>query len=278
MRLLLALIAVTVLLSPPEVVAGAQDLRLDGDFVQGALVHGTTDPRARVLLDGRRVRVSPAGRFVIGFGRDAPEQARLEVALPDGRHLERPLHITQRSYQIQRIDGLPAKMVTPPEEVLARIRADAALIAEARAADRAETYFEDGFVWPATGIVTGVFGSQRILNGEPRRPHFGIDIAAPEGTPVKAAAGGVVTVAHADMYFTGGTVVLDHGHGLTSAYLHLKDVRVTEGQVVQQGETIGTVGSTGRSTGAHLDWRLNWFDQRLDPALLVPPMPAPGAN
>ena len=277
MRLLLPLIAVAVLLTPPQI-AGAEDLRLDGDVVQGALVYGTTDPNARVLLDGRPVRVSPAGRFIIGFGRDAPEEARLDVVLPDGRSLERSLRVTQRSYKIQRIDGLPAKMVTPPEDVMARIRAEATLIAEARAADGAEPFFEGGFVWPVTGIVTGVFGSQRILNGEPRRPHFGIDIAAPEGTPVKAAAGGEVTVAHTDMYFTGGTVVLDHGHGLTSAYLHLHEIHVAEGQVVQQGETIATVGSTGRSTGPHLDWRLNWFDQRLDPALLVPPMPASGAN
>jgi murein DD-endopeptidase MepM/ murein hydrolase activator NlpD len=165
-------------------------------------------------------------------------------------------------------------MVTPSEADLARIRADAAKVAAARAIDRPEPPFESGYAWPARGIITGVYGSQRILNGEPRRPHFGIDIAAPTGTPVTAAADGVVAMAD-DLYFTGGTVILNHGYGLTTTYSHMQDVWVVEGQALRQGEPLGTVGATGRATGAHLDWRVNWFDQRLDPALLVPPMPPP---
>lgn len=272
------LVAAVALALVPLAAPRAEPVRLDGRLIQGGLVHGVTDPAAEVSLDGRRVRVSQAGRFIIGFGRDAPGTARLEVRLPDGRVERRELAIEQRTYQVQRIDGLPAKMVTPPEEVLARIRAEAARIAAARAVDRPEPDFETGFVWPVTGPISGIYGSQRVLNGEPRRPHFGIDIAAPAGTPVKAPADGVVALAEADLYFTGGTVLIDHGHGLTSAYSHLQEVWVAAGARLRQGDPIGAVGATGRATGAHLDWRLNWFDQRLDPAFVVPPMPAPAES
>jgi murein DD-endopeptidase MepM/ murein hydrolase activator NlpD len=253
--------------------ARAAELGLEGDFLQGGLVFGQAAPGAVVTLDGRRVRVTDAGRFIFGFGRDAPPNAVLEVAWPDGNVETRRLAVAKRDYKIQRIDGLPPKMVTPPDEVLARIRAENARIAEARAVDRAEPLFESGFVWPVLGPISGVFGSQRVLNGEPRRPHYGVDVAAPPGTPVTAPADGVVAIAHPDMYFTGGTVVLDHGHGLTSVYSHLQEVWAREGARLRQGDPIGSVGATGRATGPHLDWRINWFDQRLDPALLVPPMP-----
>jgi murein DD-endopeptidase MepM/ murein hydrolase activator NlpD len=258
--------------------AGAGELRLGGDFVQGGLLRGTAAPGSEVRLEDRNVRVGEDGQFIIGFGRDAPASAVLEVTWPDGRVEMRHLVIGERDYKIQRIDGLPPKMVTPPEDVLARIRAENARIAAARAVDRPEALFESGFAWPAVGPISGVFGSQRILNGEPRRPHFGVDIAAPAGTPVAAPADAVVAIAHPGMYYTGGTVLLDHGHGLTSVYSHLQEVWAKEGARLRQGEPIGTVGATGRATGAHLDWRINWFDQRLDPALLVPPMPKPEAE
>ena len=253
----------------------AAELALEGDFLQGGLVFGQAATGTAVTLEGRRVRVTEAGRFIFGFGRDAPPNAVLEVVWPDGKVEMRHLAIAKRDYDIQRIDGLPPKMVTPPESVLARIRAENGRIAEARAVDRAEPLFESGFVWPALGPISGVFGSQRVLNGEPRRPHFGVDIAGPPGTPVVAPADGVVAIAHPDMYYTGGTVLIDHGHGLTSVYSHLKEVLVEEGARLRQGDVIGSIGATGRATGAHLDWRINWFDQRLDPALLVPPMPEP---
>ena len=254
--------------------ARAAELGLEGDFLQGGLIFGQAAPGAEVTLDGRRVRVTAAGRFIFGFGRDAPPDAVLEVVWPDGKVELRHLVVAKRDYKIQRIDGLPAKMVTPPEAVLARIRAENGRIASARAVDRAEPMFESGFVWPVLGPISGVFGSQRVLNGELKRPHFGVDVAAPPGTPVTAPADGVVAIAEADMYYTGGTVVIDHGHGLTSAYLHMKEVWVQEGARLRQGDAIGSVGATGRVTGPHLDWRINWFDQRLDAALLVPPMPA----
>ena len=255
--------------------AGALDLQ--GEFQQGGLVQGYVDPGSEVRLGDRQVRVSPDGYFVIGFGRDAPRESELLVTFPDGRQEIRRLAIAQRDYNVQRIDGLPPSKVTPPEDVLTRIRAENAKIAEARAVDRPEAFFQGGFEWPVTGRISGVYGSQRILNGEPRRPHFGIDIAAPEGTDVRAPAEGVVSLVEEDLYFTGGTIILDHGHGLTSAFLHMKDLFVRPGDHVARGTVIGTVGSTGRSTGPHLDWRINWFKERLDPALLVGPMPTGGA-
>ena len=266
MRLLLGLLLV--LLAPP---LHAGQLALDGDFQQGGLVIGTTTPGAKVTLNGTAVRVSPEGRFLLGFGRDAPAEATLEVTFPESGAEARLLTIAPRDYDIQRIDGLPPKMVTPPEEVLARIRRENARIAEARAVDRPEALFERGFRWPVHGRISGVFGSQRVLNGEPRRPHYGIDIAAPEGTAVVAPSDGVVALAEDDLYYTGGTIILDHGHGLTSALLHMKDVEALPGARVAQGQRIGSVGSTGRSTGPHLDWRVNWFTERLDPALLAGP-------
>lgn len=273
-RITLYTAALLLALAAPWPVAWAGAARLDGTFAQGGLVHGTAAPGTRVTLNGRAVRVSPAGRFVFGFGYDAPATATFQAVAPDGAVERRTLAIAKRVYKEQRIDGLPPKMVTPPDSVLARIHADAALIAKARAVDRPEPLFESGFIWPVTGPITGVFGSRRILNGKPRRPHFGVDIAAPAGTPVKAAADGVVAVASTDMYYTGGTVLLDHGYGLTTVYSHMKEVRVRAGTRVRQGDVIGAVGATGRATGPHLDWRINWFDQRLDPAGLVPPMPA----
>jgi len=258
--------------------ARAGPLELEGHFQQGGLVYGKTEPTARVTLNGRHVRVTSEGRFVIGFGRDAEPTAAFSVRFSDGTAEERTLQIKKRKYKIQRIDGLPRKMVTPPESEWNRIKAENARIAELRAVDLPEPLFESGFAWPALGRISGVFGSQRILNGEPKRPHFGVDVAAPVGTPIMAPADGIVVLAHKNMYYTGGTVMLDHGHGLTSVYSHLKDVLAKEGERVTQGTPIGTLGATGRATGPHLDWRVNWFAERLDPALLVGPMPAARAT
>ncbi len=253
--------------------ATAQDLTLAGALSQGGLVYGRTLPGAEVRLDGRPVRVGADGRFLLGFGREAAPEAVLELTLPDGTLARRTLAIEQRSYDIQRIDGLQPEKVTPPEEVLARIADERAMVAVVRKVDRPEPWFETGFVWPVVGPISGVYGSQRILNGEPRWPHFGVDVAVPVGTPVVAPADGLVVVAHDDMYYSGGTVLLDHSYGLTSAYLHLHEVLVAEGQMLRQGDRLGSVGATGRVTGAHLDWRFNWFDRRLDPELIVGPMP-----
>lgn len=251
----------------------AAELTLKGAFVQGGLVFGQAAPGCMVTLDGRPLRLTDDGRFVFGFGRDAPETATLAVTAPDGSVETRALTVDRRNYDIQRIDGIAREYVTPPEEVLARIRADAEAAAKARELDRPESDFDSGFIWPAEGRISGVYGSQRILNGEPRQPHYGVDIAAPVGTPVKAPADGVVTLAHPDMYFSGATLIIDHGHGLSSTFLHLDSIEVEVGRRVRQGEVVARLGASGRVTGPHLDWRMNWREERIDPALLVPPMP-----
>lgn len=254
--------------------AAAGEVGLEGPLIQGGLVQGLVPPGTEVRLDDRRVRVSAGGLFVIGFGRDAQPRARLEIRYADGTAERRVLEIAQRLYVTERIDGLPANMVSPSAEELARIRKEAAWITTARRRDSPTPWFAAGFIWPVLGRITGVFGSARILNGEPRRPHFGVDIKAPPGTPVAAPGSGVVALAEPDLFFTGGTVMIDHGHGLTSVLSHMMRIDVTVGQEVRQGDVVGTLGSSGRATGPHLDWRLNWFERRLDPALVAGPMPA----
>ncbi|MDA1101154.1 MAG: M23 family metallopeptidase [Proteobacteria bacterium] len=254
-------------------VALAEAPVLRGHFVQGGLAYGRTAPGTKMEFNGRAVRVGATGSFIIGFGRDFPGIALLSWSGTDGIKHSIKLTIKARQYEIQRIDGVPKKMVTPPADVLVRIRRENGAIAAVRRQDSPEPWLESGFLWPVRGRISGVYGSQRILNGKPRRPHFGLDIAAKPGSPVHASTDGMVALAERDLYYTGGTVMLDHGHGLTSVYSHMQTVTVRPGQFVRQGEQIGTLGATGRATGPHLDWRLNWFDQRLDPALLVGPMP-----
>ncbi|MBA1146299.1 M23 family metallopeptidase [Ectothiorhodospiraceae bacterium WFHF3C12] len=266
----MASVILVVLLGAPAVVSA---LELSGSLIQGGVVRGEVQPGSEVVFDGRKIRVSEQGRFVLGFDRDAPEKMRLEVTRPDGQTSVRALRVEQREYDIQRIDGLPPRKVTPNEADLKRIRQEGALIREARKRNDPRTDFATDWIWPVTGPISGVYGSQRILNGEPRRPHYGWDIAVPTGTPVKAPAPGVVTLVHDDMFFSGGTLLLDHGHGLTSAFLHLSRITVAEGERVEKGEKIAEVGATGRVTGAHLDWRMNWFNSRVDPRTLVGPMP-----
>lgn len=264
------------LLALTATVAHAGDdvpLEFEGELIQGAIVIGRTDPQASVRFDDRPLRVGPDGHFVIGFDRDAPVKQSLAVTLPAGRRIERELEIARRDYDIQHIDGLKPEQVSPPPEAIERILRDVEIVKKARERDDPRQDFLQEFRWPLIGRITGVYGSQRVLNGEPKRPHYGIDIAAPAGTVVRAPAAGIVTVAEPDMYYSGGTIVLDHGHGLSSAFLHMRRLAVEVGQRVERGEPLGEVGATGRSTGAHLDWRVNLFERRLDPRFLVGPMP-----
>jgi len=233
------------------------------------MVVGRVPPGSAVSFEGRPLRVSGNGLFVMGFGRDAMPTARLDIVYPDGRVEHRKLEIVQREYPTQRIDGLEPSKVTPAPEVLERIREEQAMVETARRRDDPRLDFSTSFEPPVAGPVTGVFGSQRILNGKPRRPHYGVDFAAPAGTPVNAPAPGMVTLVHGDMYFSGGTVILDHGHGLSSVFIHLSRIDVRDGQRVERGAVIGAVGATGRATGPHLHWGVNWFQQRLDPQLLL---------
>jgi len=248
------------------------ETRLGAAPAQGALVFGRTAPGATILLDDREVRADARGRFVLGFGRDAAPSARLSIQHPDGSLEVQRLRVAPRQYAIQRIDGIEKKFMDLDAATLERVRAEQRQASEARSVQSDLSHAFEDFTWPVKGPVTGVYGSQRIFNGQPRRPHYGIDIAAARGTPVLAPAGGRVTLAHPDMFFSGGTLILDHGRGVFSSFLHLSEIGVQVGQMVARGEEIGRVGATGRVTGAHLDWRLNWFDRHLDPARLLPPM------
>jgi len=258
------------------VVLGAQaraEATLSGKLVQGALIRGRTEPGARVSIDGRRLAVSEDGQFAFGFAYNQVKRTTLKIVLTDGSTEERPIEPEKREYKVQRISGLPGKLVDPPADVLARIARENKLIGAARAHDTQKAWFAQDFGWPVTGTITGVYGSQRILNGVPKQPHFGVDIAAPEGRAIRAPADAVVAMAEEDLYFTGGTMILDHGHGVSTSYLHMSRLDVKVGERMGKGDVIGAVGKTGRATGPHLCWRLNWFQERLDPALVVPPMP-----
>jgi len=185
--------------------------------------------------------------------------------------------VAAREYRLQEITGVPQQTVTPSEEHLERIRAERAKVRTAKAQrlalDDGFRAVRDGFAWPVTGRISGVYGSQRIYNGTPGTPHYGVDVARPAGTPVTAPAAGRVTLAEPDLFYSGGTVILDHGYGLSSSFLHLSEVSVSVGDQLAPGDLIGAIGATGRATGPHLDWRMSWFNQRIDPQLLVPPMP-----
>lgn len=243
---------------------------LAGEAVEGGVVIATVPAGALVTLNDMPVATDANGRFIIGFHRDSPDIITLRVTGADGITQQTDLTARQRVYDIQRIDGLKSSYVSPPDDVLARIAADADDVKRARtlhdAGDQAGDFLR-GFDMPVAGRITGIYGSQRILNGAPRAPHYGIDIAAAKGTPVLAPAGGRVTLVK-DLYFSGWTVLITHGFGLNAAFLHLDSVSVASGDIVRRGTPIGTVGSTGRSTGPHLDWRLDWQGRRLDAALV----------
>jgi len=252
----------------------ADPIRLEGVFTQGGILRGQVTPGTALALDGEPVPVSPSGAFVIGFDRDAATRARLQAVLPSGVQVGQDIVIRPRQYDIQRVTGVPEATVNPPAEVLERIEREAVLVSQAREGESALEDFAQPFQWPLLGPVTGVFGSQRVYNGVPKRPHYGVDVAAPVGTIVVAPVGGVVTLVHDDMFYSGGTLVIDHGHGLTSTFIHLNRVLVKTGQRVEQGDEIAEVGAKGRASGPHLDWRMNWRDRRLDPVTVVGPMPS----
>ena len=244
-------------------------LELKGEFYQGNLIIGQTEPGAQIFIDKSKIKVSKDGYFAFGLSKDRKNDVVIKV-INQNKTEEIIKKVYKKKYQIQKIDGLPQKQVTPPKEVYERIKNDNKLIAEARSVDSDYTYFSNKFNVPIeNSIITGVYGSQRILNGIPKSPHYGLDFAAKEGTPIKAMLDGVVTLSEKDLYYTGGTIIFDHGHGVSTLYMHLKDVNVSRGQKVKRGEIIGTVGKTGRSTGAHLDIRLNWYDVKLDPASVL---------
>lgn len=249
--------------------AHANSYSLNGAFKQGGLIFGTVTPGSQVRLDQTDVQVSKDGLFLLGFGRLAEPESQLSITYPDGQQVSETLRIEKQDYKISRIDGLPKKKVTPNPEATKRIIADNTAVKNTRLKISDETFFASGFDWPAKGRISGVFGSQRILNGKPRSPHKGVDIAAPTGTLIVASADGVISLKHEDMYLMGKTLMIDHGFGLQSIYIHMNEILVTEGQKVKKGDPVGKIGQSGRATGPHLHWGVSLKNVALDPLLLL---------
>ena len=244
-------------------------IQLDGQFVQGGMVIGKAPPGSRIQFQQRDLALSGDGVFAFGFGRDDKSPQTLKVTLPGQAAATLNVAVAPREYAIQKITGVPARTVNPDPKDMARIEKEQSAVVRAREVVNSNIFFTEQFIWPVKGPVTGVYGSQRIYNGEPRSPHFGVDLAAPRGATIVAPADGVVTMAYPDMFFSGDTIVIDHGMGINTTYLHMSKMLVKQGDVVKQGQPIGKVGSSGRATGPHLCWRLNWFQSRLDPQLIM---------
>ena len=243
--------------------------RLPTSASQGAMVIGNTHPAAVVEYAGRTLRVTPYGTFVFGIGRDATGDVLVRIKQPATDWIEHRVAITPRDWPVENINGVPPSTVNPPKAIAERIEREQARVVAVRTRDDARTGFAQPFIWPVQGRISGRFGNQRVYNGTPKSPHSGMDIAAANGTPVKAPADGVITFADPGFYLTGGTVVLDHGHGISSNFLHLSRIDAKIGDVVKQGAVIAAVGATGRATGPHLHWGMNWFDVRIDPLLVL---------
>ncbi len=248
----------------------ASELYLKGEMTQGSLIRGQAPVGHHVWLNDEPLKISANGYFAFGFGRDAKLTQQIKWSDNKGKQHIKMLKLQVRTYNIQKIEGIPSQYVSPPKEVSERIKRDNQQVASARTLNDDRSDFYQDFIWPAAGPISGVYGSQRVFNGTPKRPHFGVDVASPTGSPVYAPADGIVTLFVADMYYSGGTMIIDHGHGVSSTFLHLSKGHVKAGTSVKQGDLVAEIGATGRVTGAHLDWRINWFKERLDPALLVP--------
>jgi len=250
----------------------ASALELRGDWQQGGLIFGKVPAGTQVEYKGKKLHIAPDGQFIIGLGRDEPAQATVTTIDKNGQQQTHEFPVKAREYAIQKVTGVPQKTVEPDPEQVERAKREAQMAADARKGDLPLMFFAQKFEWPLLGPITGVYGSQRFYNGIPNSPHYGVDIAQPVGTLVRAPASGVVTLVHPDMFFSGGTLIIDHGHGLSSTFIHLSKILVKKGDAITQGQAIAKVGKTGRATGPHLDWRMNWFEERIDPQLLVPPM------
>jgi Membrane proteins related to metalloendopeptidases len=249
--------------------ASAAALGFHGSWRQGSVLLGHAPAGTKIEFDGHDVALTPYGTFVIGLDRDEPSPAAVRVTLPGQAPRTLRHVVTPGRWKIQRIDGLPPSKVNPPAEVIARIRREAAEIRAVRARSSDLTGFTQRFIWSARGRISSVFGSQRILDGEPKQPHYGIDVAIPVGTPVKAPADGRVSLVAPDLYFTGGTVMIDHGHGVQSVYAHLSKIEVKVGDSVKQGQVFALSGQSGRATGPNLHWGVSWFDNHVDPRTLM---------
>jgi murein DD-endopeptidase MepM/ murein hydrolase activator NlpD len=274
-RCLSALFTLGLVLIAPQVQA---EVSLQGKLEQGALMRGQAPAGTQISLNGEAIKVTPDGHFTFGFDRDGELSQQLTLVYPDGLTEVKPLTLTKREYDIQSVKGISSKIMKPDPVAQERAAKDTAQVKAARVTFSEQTAFLQAFIWPLTGRISGVYGSQRIYNDVPGNPHFGVDVAAKTGTVVVAPADGVISLSVPDMFYSGGTMVIDHGYGVSSSFLHLSKLYVNAGEAVKQGQAVAEVGATGRANGPHLDWRVNWYQMRLDPTTIVPPMATVLAN
>ncbi|MES1950127.1 peptidase [Salinisphaera sp. S4-8] len=266
---LLAGLLISLLYATLAWAAPASETVFPAHVQQGALVYGRVPPGSRVVYNGRQLDVTDYGTVVLGIGRDASGVARVRVTPPDADESKVSIEIRPRDWPVERINGVPPKTVSPPPEIAARIAREQQKVTAARAHSNHGLGFAEHFIWPVRGRISGRFGNQRVYNGTPGSAHSGMDIAVATGTPVKAPAAGTVVLAEPDLYLTGGTILIDHGYGVGSNFLHLSKLDVAVGDTVAQGDIIGEVGATGRATGPHLHWGMTWFSTRIDPLLVL---------
>ncbi|MFT5789977.1 MAG: murein DD-endopeptidase MepM/ murein hydrolase activator NlpD [Shewanella sp.] len=247
-------------------------VELNGDFKQGALIRAKVQPGTLVYLNDEPIDVNAEGQFAFGFAREAELKQLLKLVYPDGLTELKPLTLAKRQYNIQKVNGISKKIMKPDPKAQSRSAQDSKQVKTARKQFTDSNAFNQAFIWPLTGRISGVYGSQRVYNGKPGTPHYGVDVAAKTGTVVVAPADGVISLSVDDMFYSGGTMIIDHGYGVSSSFLHLSKLYVKEGQEVKQGDKVAEVGATGRATGPHLDWRVNWYQMRLDPTTIVPSM------
>lgn len=263
----------TFFLTSPQLAAQQQvnnsALVLVGEIKQGGLMVGKTSPDNTVTLNDKVIPVSASGDYTFGFSRDDTSKHKLVITSVNGDRVEKVLTPSKREYNIQRIEGIKKSIMQPDPKSVARAQQDSKQVKAARKISSDLTYFAQGFIAPIEGTITGVYGSQRVYNGVPKNPHFGLDYAGDIGDPVKAPASGTVLLWVPDMFYSGGTMIIDHGQGVSSTFLHLSDSYVKQGDKVKQGQVVAAVGKSGRATGPHLDWRINWFDVKIDPALVL---------
>jgi len=268
-KTLISLALITSFAASSQVLAAPEQIALTGEIKQGGLLVGKTLAQNTVTLNGKDITVSKSGDYTFGFSRDDNKSYQLVITSVNGDRVEKTLTPEKRSYNIQRIEGIKKSIMQPNPKSVARARQDSKQVKTARKVASTLDYFAHGFIAPIEGTITGVYGSQRVYNGVPKNPHFGLDYAGKAGDPVKAPASGTVLLWVPDMFYSGGTMIIDHGHGVSSTFLHLSNSYVKQGDTVEQGQTVAAVGKSGRATGPHLDWRINWFNVKIDPALVL---------
>jgi len=243
---------------------------IKGEVIAGGILVVNVFPGAKVKLNGELVMISDNGLFLVGFERIPKPIQILEIYEGNSLVEKITLNVKIRSYKIQKISGIQKEKVDPPQSVIDRIYNERKNVKESRKKANliTSTYYNNGFILPALGLISGVYGSQRILNGKPRSPHYGIDIALPKGHEVVSPMDGIVLFTNHDLYYSGGTIIIGHGQGLTTSYLHLSKILVTVNDKVRRGELIGRVGATGRATGPHLHWGAELKGKRIDPKYL----------